>query len=135
MQKPRILIVEDNPINVILTKKFLEKFAISETATTVQLGLQQISKNQYDMVLTDLNFGDEQQTGFDILKAVRQNKKLANIPILAITAYPGQLQDMESQTYKFAEIIQKPITKEDLLRAVQRYFPSIAQNKSYLKSQ
>lgn len=126
MQKPRILIIEDNPINVILTKKFLEEIVVSETATTVQLGLQQLSNNQYDMVLTDLNFGDEQQTGFDILIAIQKNNKLAHIPVLAITAYPDELQKIDNQAYKFTEIIQKPITKEALLRTMKRYFPSIS---------
>lgn len=117
----RILIVEDNPINVIVTKKFIEDICQVNTATNSKTALQKLETNCYDMVLTDLNLGIEQPTSLDILKAIRQGSEMSNIPVIAITAYSKDLSPQAPQDYQFSKVIRKPIDKASLVAVIQEF--------------
>ncbi|MEP2936309.1 MAG: response regulator [Gilvibacter sp.] len=79
----RILIVEDNRINQIVTKKILEKDAV--TCTLAENGNQAISmikKEAFDLVLMDINMPEKD--GLEATKEIRIFNK--TIPIIALTA-------------------------------------------------
>ncbi|WP_290699630.1 response regulator [Lacinutrix sp.] len=79
----RILIVDDNRINQIVTKKILEKEeVICSIANNGQEAIEVIKKNEYDIVLMDINM--PVKDGVQATKEVREfNTK---IPIIALTA-------------------------------------------------
>jgi putative two-component system response regulator len=63
MVNKRILVVEDNPINVIVLKKFIENYYELDAATNGQKAIEMIEKNNYALVLMDINLGGEQMNG------------------------------------------------------------------------
>jgi signal transduction histidine kinase/CheY-like chemotaxis protein len=81
-----ILYVEDSEANSFLMKQMLKDFldVDVELARDVATGIKLAETHDFDIVLSDIHLPDG--TGFDLLKALRSNPKLAAIPVIAITA-------------------------------------------------
>lgn len=95
LKNKKILIVEDNRINQIVTKKILEhKGMVCDLAND---GLQAISfvKNKdYDLILMDLNMPNK--NGFEASLAIREFN--TTIPIIALTAV--EVEEVRDKIYK-----------------------------------
>jgi signal transduction histidine kinase/response regulator RpfG family c-di-GMP phosphodiesterase len=84
----RILVVEDNPSNQIVTQGMLEKILPESTATTAEDGfkaLDLLGKEKFDLVLMDIRM-----PGIDGYETTRRLRRLENenakIPVVALTA-------------------------------------------------
>ncbi|GEQ87292.1 histidine kinase [Patiriisocius marinistellae] len=85
LKRYRILVVDDNKINQIVTKKFIEKYGAD--VLTVGSGKESIisleeTDNNIDLVLMDINMPE--MNGFEATEAIRKFNK--TVPILALTA-------------------------------------------------
>jgi len=83
-----ILYIEDNPDNMSVVQRAIEaigyRFVGAENATD---GLRLIDSDTPDLLLLDINLPDID--GYEVARWIRrhENKKIANLPIIAITAY------------------------------------------------
>jgi two-component system, cell cycle response regulator DivK len=83
-----ILYIEDNPDNMSVVQRAIEaigyRFIGAVNATD---GLRAIQVDKPDLLLLDINLPDID--GYEVVRWVRQheNKAIANLPIIAITAY------------------------------------------------
>ncbi len=105
-----ILIVEDNRINQIVTKKILEKKGvICSIAENGNEAITMVNENNYDLILMDINMPIK--NGIEASKEIRKFNK--TIPIIALTAV--EIEEMKNNIYKSGmnDIIVKPydITK------------------------
>jgi two-component system cell cycle response regulator DivK len=77
MSKEKILVVEDNPMNMELFKDLLEVqgYEVHE-ATNAQEALDQVKSNEFDLILMDV-----QLPGMDGLSATKMIKEAASIAI------------------------------------------------------
>ncbi len=83
LENKRILIVEDNKINQMVTKKILEKnHVICNLAENGQQAVDKVKNNHYDLVLMDINMPIK--NGMEATKEIRTFNK--SIPIIALTA-------------------------------------------------
>ena len=86
----KLLIAEDNPINLEIAKMILSKSGfIIDSAEDGKIALDKISASapgDYDAVLMDINMPN--MNGLDATRAIRalDDAELANIPIIAMTA-------------------------------------------------
>jgi PAS domain S-box-containing protein len=83
----RILLVEDNPINVMVAKKFLERWeAVCEVAENGRIAVEKVQKKNYDLLLMDLQMPE--MDGYEATIAIRRlpEKKYQSLPIIALTA-------------------------------------------------
>jgi CheY-like chemotaxis protein len=107
----RILLAEDNPVNMAIAKRFLKKWGIELTeAVNGKLAVEAFRKGEFDLVLLDLEMPE-----MDGATALREIKKLnPEIPILAFTAaaYDNMLVDLLQKG--FVDFIPKPFRPEDL---------------------
>ena len=79
----RILVVEDNRINQIVTQKILEKHKVECTlAENGQEAVDQARNNKFDLILMDINM--PVKDGLQATKEIRAFDK--HIPIIALTA-------------------------------------------------
>ena len=79
----KVLIVDDNRINQIVTKKTLEKHqVICETANNGQLAVDIVKKSNFDLILMDVNM--PVLNGLDATESIR--KFNTETPVLALTA-------------------------------------------------
>ena len=101
----RILIVEDNKINQIVTTNILKKENfISDVVENGLLAVEAVKEKDYDLILMDLNM--PVMDGFQATKAIRQFDK--ELPIVALTA--SNIEEVKEQVFSsgFNDIIIKP---------------------------
>jgi signal transduction histidine kinase/CheY-like chemotaxis protein len=110
----RALIAEDNKVNLLVIKRFLNNWGIH--TTTVEngaLAVETIKINKFDFILMDLNM--PVMDGKTAAQKIRLFDK--NIPIVAITASTGENLKKELLSYGINDYIPKPFVP-DILHSV-----------------
>src|SRR5579862_3801189 len=82
----RILIVEDNELNLKLLRDVLEAYGYETITTgegTTALGLAR--KNRPDLILMDLQLPDI--SGLDAVRRLKDHRQTQAIPVVAVTAF------------------------------------------------
>lgn len=108
-----ILVVDDNQISVLITKKFLETFGVvvscaSNGASAVDL----CRTNVYDLVLMDIHM--PQIDGFQTARLIRKADLNYAVPIIAFTTSSYYEVKEELFNSGMNEYIQKPFKAEEL---------------------
>ncbi|HEX8460636.1 MAG TPA: response regulator [Segetibacter sp.] len=125
----RILLAEDNIINMMIAKKFLEdKKAVLTTAENGEEALKYLENNgHYDLILLDLEM--PVMDGYTAI--VEITKRYKDIPVLAFTA---ALMDQEMLnkllSLGFLDCILKPFQPLDLYAKVRKYAKPLAKEKA-----
>lgn len=115
----RILVAEDNPVNMIITTRFLEKWGIIITqAKDGKEALELFSKQRFDLLLVDLEMPETD--GFGVVDAVRKTN--SRVPVIAFTA--AVFSDMKEKLHQhgFDGFLQKPFKPEDLHQKIMKYY-------------
>ncbi|TMP43155.1 hypothetical protein CWB96_03365 [Pseudoalteromonas citrea] len=118
--KNNILLVEDNPINQVVSKRLLEQFDINpQVASNGQQAVDMIRAQHFDLVLMDIQMPI--MDGITATKEVRQHITGKQLPIIALTA-----NVMESDITTYLEIgmnahLAKPIDTQALLQILNHY--------------
>jgi two-component system, sensor histidine kinase len=118
LKNKKILIVEDNRINQIVTQKILEKNKVKcYIAENGKEALYSIKENNFDLILMDLNMPI--MDGFVATKAIREFN--TTVPILALTAV--EIEEVRNKIYSAGmnDIIVKPYD-------VTKFIQTIAKN-------
>ena len=107
----RVLIAEDNPVNLSVARRFLAKWGIEvHEATNGREALEQFRKNEYDLLLIDLEMPE-----MDGASAVREIRKINTaIPVVAFTAAVYDNMQADLLRKGFTDFIHKPFRPEDL---------------------
>ncbi len=120
-KRPNILLIEDNPINIVVIKKILGAFYDVDTITSGKKVRMMLENSEYQLILTDMNLGDDEMNGFDVMKQVKNNPKTAHLPIIVVTAYT-LADDIERFKHQgFTDFIPKPVNKDLLLNILSKY--------------
>ncbi|SEE55187.1 response regulator [Polaribacter dokdonensis] len=115
--KNRILLVEDNQINIMVCKQILEKEnLIVETALNGLEAVNMIKENSYDLVLMDIQMPI--MDGYTAATEIRKFNKTT--PILALSA--SVFMQVKDRIHKSGMngFIFKPFDPEDLLNQIQQ---------------
>jgi PAS domain S-box-containing protein len=115
------LLVEDNPINVLVARRFLEKWGMHcDVADNGQTGLDMVQLKQYDLVLMDMQM--PVMDGYESTIAIRAlGGKYLDLPIIALTA--SALLDMKDKILASGmnDYISKPFKPEELYDKISFY--------------
>lgn len=111
----KILVVEDNKINQIVTKKILEsnnfKCTILEDGYAA---IELLDKENFDVILMDINMPII--NGFDTTKLIR--KKGITTPVIALTAFDKQEITEQALSSGMNDIIIKPFEQAKLFLVI-----------------
>ncbi|WP_395044032.1 response regulator [Flavobacterium sp.] len=111
----RILVVEDNKINQVVTKKILESNNFKCTILDDgYAAINLLETEKFDVVLMDINMPII--NGFETTKLIR--KKGINIPIIALTAFDKQEITEEALSAGMNDIIIKPFESAKLFQVI-----------------
>jgi len=112
-----ILVVEDNPdmLNFIALQLKDNYQAIG--AKDGQEGLELAKKYLPDLVVTDIMM--PKMSGYDLLKAMREDYSLKNIPVIFLTAKAGLDMKIEGLEYGADDYLIKPFNSQELLARVK----------------
>jgi two-component system, cell cycle response regulator DivK len=119
-RKPLVLVVDDNPENLLLVQATLESAGFEVCSATGGLHMFDCLKEREPKVI----LMDIQMPGMDgwmLTKRLKQNQATTHIPVIALTAYGRPGDDDRAREIGFAEIIQKPISTRELPNIVRKY--------------
>jgi CheY-like chemotaxis protein len=115
----RILIAEDNAVNRELLHELLEtRGHIVLEACDGQEALDVLERTPPDLLLLDI--GMPVLDGYAVIRKIRENPRLAALPVVAVTAYamPGDRERIVNS--KFDGYLSKPINSQLLTRELDR---------------
>jgi CheY-like chemotaxis protein len=108
-----VLVVEDDHIDILVVKALLEKHFNLQIVQNAEAAIVLMNEINFDIVLTDINLGDEKMDGISLMKKIRENKKHERTRVFAVTSY------YENRSYfieqGFDELLTKPVIKEEIL--------------------
>ena len=124
IDRPQLLIIEDEPdLRAYLTKLFskdgyaVEAAADAESALT---WLQENAENPPDMVITDVMLPG--QSGLDLLTVIRQDERLARVPVIVLTARAEAESAVEAFAAGADDFVAKPFNSAELLARVRAHY-------------
>ena len=116
----RILIVEDNKIDLRLVKDILEAHGYDMLQTGD--GLEAIDlavANLPDLILMDIQL--PHMTGLEVTRRLRGDERSRRIPIIAVTAFAMGWHEREALDSGCDAYMSKPITMFGLLSTVESF--------------
>lgn len=118
MSLRRILIVEDNPMNLKLVRDILHHsgYEVVE-AITGEDGVRLADETLPDLILMDLQLPGID--GYEALRQIRASRQGRDIPALAVTAFAMQDDRDQAYEYGFDGYIEKPIHVRELAQKVR----------------
>ncbi|GEM_PF-2582117 len=121
MNRPKILIIEDNPISRKVLKTTLESknYIVVETADGAS-GLREASIQKFDLIIQDLTLPDID--GYTLNQKLRELPEVRDIPIFALSGFLSELDKQAKHTF-FAMFLLKPIQPSYLLDVVKAHLP------------
>lgn len=113
-----ILVVEDNPFNIMVAKSLLEQSgAHVDIAGNGVEALEKATPGKYRLILMDLNM--PVMDGFEASRQLRLRGEL--VPIIALTASLPSEVEKEVQESGLTDIVVKPFNPDDLFRVIIPY--------------
>lgn len=115
LENRHILVVEDNKINQMITKKILEKNKMTcDTADNGEIAVEKARNSNFDLILMDIHM-----PGINGIEATEQIRRFnSDIPILALTAVTIDENIDEFYAVGFNDIIPKPYKVEEFFQKI-----------------
>ena len=116
---PRILAVDDEPNIVRLIQVNLERHGYQvETASNGAQALVKLRANRPDLLVSDVMMPE--MDGFELLKNVRADPSLADLPVIMLTAKTQDKDLLEGYARGTDMYLTKPFNPQELLQFVKR---------------
>ena len=122
LKAARIMVVEDNPADVLLVKKALQEKGITFLLSCFENGdkaLKALSRRDSkapDLILLDLNLPTIE--GIAVLIQIRNMPRLLEVPVVILTSSESSSDMLRTERLGAARYIRKPLLLEDFLREV-----------------
>ena len=114
---PRILVIEDSPVNMALTVAILQNAGHSVLqADRAGLGLEMARDLQPDLVLMDLQLPDID--GLAATRILKADPKTSDLPVIALTAFAMKGDEADTQAAGCDGYVTKPIRYKEFLAEV-----------------
>ncbi|HSC23490.1 MAG TPA: response regulator [Casimicrobiaceae bacterium] len=117
-RKPRILVVDDTPLNVKLLGDLLavKGYAVT-TASSGEDALARLAEELPDLVLLDVMMPG--LSGYDVCRRVRANPATALLPVVMVTSLDPQQERIHGIEAGADDFLSKPINQPELFARVQ----------------
>ena len=121
MAEEKVLVVEDNALNMKLVRSLLKigGYKVIE-ASNAEMGINLAKKYIPDLILMDI-----QLPGMDGLSAtneIKNDPQLSHIPVIALTSYAMQGDEEKAKDAGCSFYITKPIDTKSFLRNISDFF-------------
>ncbi len=117
---PHILVVDDDPMNLKVAQKLICQKYVVDTAASGKEAMEILLSNgkQIDLILLDIHMPDED--GFDVIKKLKADNKLKNIPVIFLTADDDQNAETKGFKAGAMDFIRKPFIPDIMLQRIGR---------------
>jgi len=114
--KKLIILVDDNPANLMIGKNILsEKYTIA-TVPSGEKFFSLLENNHPDLVLLDVDMPE--MTGFDVIKTLKSKPETKDIPVIFLTAKTDSEDEKTGFALGAVDYIKKPFQPYLLLERV-----------------
>src|SRR4030065_1692542 len=115
LRKATIMLIDDEPITIDVLMEFLEEAGYHNFVSTSDprnaLGL--IETERPDVIMLDLMM--PHASGFDILNAMRANKKMRYIPVIVLTSSTDAETKLKALELGATDFLGKPVDWSELI--------------------
>ncbi|PSL48052.1 PAS domain S-box-containing protein [Chitinophaga niastensis] len=118
----RVLVVEDNPMNLRYMMSLLEKYKINyQLATNGPDATYFLESRQYDLILMDIRIPG--MNGLELAQKIRADENQPNVatPVIATTAVAMESTATMARAAGITDILTKPYTPDQLLQIFNKY--------------
>lgn len=134
MPLPKILVIDDQPINVQLLKRKLEREGLQvEAAYNGREALEKIKATKPDLVLLDMMMPD--MDGIEVCQRLQADEETRAIPVIFITARTTKESKLEGLGVGAVDYITKPIDLDETLARVQTQLRFVSINREMVDLQ
>ena len=121
-RQPKILIIENEVSNRLLIERVLSTRGYRcISASNGQEALNILDREYVDLILTDLSM--PVLDGYRTTQLIRERPAMANVPIVAVTAYALNDENEAAMQIGCNEYLTKPFKPRQLLEVVDRLLP------------
>ena len=118
MSLAKILIVEDNALNIKLFCDLLAAHGHNpEAVTDSREALGAAREFRPDLVITDIQL--PHVSGLDLIRLIRKDEQLSDVPIMAVTAYSAQGDEARIRAAGAQAYVAKPISVMKFAQTVE----------------
>jgi CheY-like chemotaxis protein len=120
MSPPRVLVVEDNPVNMELVAALLESEGCGVlSAETADVSLRLAAAERPDLILMDIQLPG--MSGHDATRRLKADPATAGIPVVAVTAHAMLGDEARAREAGFDAFLTKPIDAQAFRETLRRY--------------
>jgi CheY-like chemotaxis protein len=114
----RILLVEDNELNRdMLSRRLVRRGYQVEIAVDGREGLSMAGSSSPDLILLDLSLPE--MDGWEVLRQLKQDPRMKNIPVVALTAHALVTDRNRAMEAGFDDYDIKPVEMPRLLKKME----------------
>ncbi len=120
MAEGKVLLIEDNPLNMELAVDLLEigGFEVLK-ATTAEEGIELAKKETPDLILMDISLPG--MDGLEATRILKKDKTVKDIPIVAMSAHAMTGDEEKAMKAGCVGYITKPIDTKSLVERVKEF--------------
>ncbi len=116
-EMPKILVVDDEPINVELLEAYLTGEYNILTAYNGEEALEKVKNEHPDLILLDIMMPG--MDGYEVCRILKNDSKTQFIPIVMVTALSERNDRIKSIEVEADEFLTKPVDKVELMARVK----------------
>jgi two-component system cell cycle response regulator DivK len=122
--QPKVLIIEDDAINAFVLQKFIEKKYTAILAKNGHEALTLVQQESFDVILMDINLGDENLDGVQLLQKIRAIPNHTDATIFAVTSFAMRGDKESFLAAGFDRYFSKPIEHSVIMKAIDEVVSS-----------
>lgn len=133
MEKPEVLVVEDNPASLKLLRLVLtiDGYQV-EALTTAEAALDSMRARKPRAVVADIQLPG--MSGLELARAVRASPEWDDVVLVAVSAHATKLDAQLARSAGFAELIPKPIDTRNVSSRIEDLMTNHATSRRGLGS-
>ncbi len=126
----KVLIVEDNELNMKLFHDLLEAHGIDTVQTNEgRKAYDMVVEHQPDLIIMDIQLPEI--SGLDITKRLKADDDLKHIPVIAVTAFAMKGDEQKIREGGCEDYVSKPISVSNFIETVKKHLKDEETEKDY----
>ncbi|MFP4314207.1 MAG: response regulator [Alphaproteobacteria bacterium] len=120
MKDKKVLIVEDNELNMKLFHDLLEAHGVQTVGTSDGKKVLDLAREHNpDLILMDIQLPEI--SGLDVTKMLKEDEELKSIPVIAVTAFAMKGDEQKIREGGCEDYISKPISVTHFIEVIQKH--------------
>ena len=119
MKKYNIMVVDDDVTNLTMARQALSENYLVTPVTSGEKALALLEKVQPNLILLDIDMPG--MNGYDTLKAIKQDEKISQIPVIFLTSLEGSGNELIGLELGAVDYLTKPFSPDLLIKRIEMH--------------